>query len=116
MEQVTARTSFLAGGIATNIQSVTSILAEMKRFIYDRAIPRPMTDQDIQTQSKSSKKFSFYENFDGHHHKVNEIRDLITQFKAFYYAQQREDPTRIAITIINAFNGQILPFSFFPRE
>lgn len=63
-----------------------------------------------------SKKFSFYENFDGRYHKVDEIRDLIPQFKAFYYAEKRKDPSRSAIKIINEFNGQIAPLTFFPWE
>jgi hypothetical protein len=70
----------------------------------------------MDTQKPPQTRFSFYENFDGHYHKVGEIRDLIPQFKAFYYAQKREDPAKSAVAIINAFNGQITPFTFFPWE
>ena len=75
-----------------------------------------MTDTDPQVHTGGAKGFSFYENFDGRHHKLNEIRDLIPQFKAFYYAEKRLNPTKSAVTIINAFNSQISPFTFFPWE
>ncbi|OGY40774.1 MAG: hypothetical protein A2570_01450 [Candidatus Brennerbacteria bacterium RIFOXYD1_FULL_41_16] len=68
------------------------------------------------TNSSEKPRFSFYEGFDGHYHKVGEIRDLIPQFKAFYYAERRKDPSRSAIKVINDFNGQIAPFKFFPWE
>ncbi len=75
-----------------------------------------MADQDIPIQTSNTKKFSFYENFDGHYHKVGEIRDLIPQFKTFYYAEKRKDPSMSAIKIINAYNAQIAPLTFFPWE
>jgi hypothetical protein len=75
-----------------------------------------MTDHNIPVQTSNTKKFSFYENFDGHYHKINEIRDLIPQFKAFYYAEKRREPGRSAIKIINDFNAQIAPLTFFPWE
>ena len=68
-------------------------------------------------ETKTAKeKFSFYENFDGHYHRVNEIRDLIPQFKAFYYAEKRKEPGRSAIKVINDYNAQIAPLTFFPWE
>ncbi len=70
--------------------------------------------ETINDQDK--RRFSFYEGFDGHYHKVGEIRDLIPQFKAFYYADKRKDPSRSAIKIINDFNRQITPLTFFPWE
>ncbi|HRY62772.1 MAG TPA: hypothetical protein P5056_03325 [Candidatus Paceibacterota bacterium] len=75
-----------------------------------------MTDHNIPIQTSNTKKFSFYENFDGHYHKINEIRDLIPQFKAFYYAEKSKEPGRSAIKIINDFNAQIAPLTFFPWE
>lgn len=75
-----------------------------------------MTDRNIQDKTSNTKRFSFYENFDGRYHKVGEIRDLIPQFKAFYYAEKRKDPQRSAIKIINDFNKQIAPLTFFPWE
>lgn len=75
-----------------------------------------MTEQNIPIQNSNTKKFSFYENFDGRYHKIAEIRDLIPQFKAFYYAEKRKDPSMSAIKIINAYNAQITPLTFFPWE
>lgn len=75
-----------------------------------------MTDQNKPVQTRYTSKFSFYENFDGHYHKVHEIRDLIPQFKAFYYAEKRKDLSMSAIKIINAYNAQITPLTFFPWE
>lgn len=75
-----------------------------------------MTEQNISIQNSNSKKFSFYENFDGRYHKIHEIRDLIPQFKTFYYAEKRGDPSKSAIKIINAYNAQIAPLTFFPWE
>jgi|SRR3989344_5140624 len=75
-----------------------------------------MTEQNIPIQYSNTKKFSFYENFDGRYHKINEIRDLIPQFKAFYYAEKRKEPGKSAIKIINAYNAQIAPLTFFPWE
>ena len=75
-----------------------------------------MTDHNIPIQNSNTKKFSFYENFDGHYHKIAEIKELIPQFKVFYYAERRKDPQRSAIKIINDFNRQIEPFTFFPWE
>lgn len=75
-----------------------------------------MTEQNVPIQTSNTKKFSFYENFDGRYHKVHEIRDLIPQFKAFYYAEKRKDPSMSAIKIINAYNAQIAPLAFFPWE
>lgn len=75
-----------------------------------------ITDRNIPVQTSNTKKFSFYENFDGHYHKINEIRDLISQFKAFYYAEKRREPGRSAIKVINDFNVQIAPLTFFPWE
>ena len=75
-----------------------------------------MTEQNVPIQTSNTKKFSFYENFDGHYHKVSEIRDLIPQFKAFYYAEKRKDLSMSAIKIINAYNAQIMPLTFFPWE
>lgn len=75
-----------------------------------------MADQNIQVHTSNAKKFSFYENFNGRYHKVNEIRDLIPQFKAFYYAEKRKEPERSAIKIINDYNAQIVPLTFFPWE
>lgn len=75
-----------------------------------------MQEQLIQRDNMPKKKFSFYEGFNGRYHKVGEIKDLISQFKAFYYAEKRKDPTRSAIKIINDFNKQIKPLTFFPWE
>ncbi|MDD2785996.1 MAG: hypothetical protein PHS79_03830 [Patescibacteria group bacterium] len=75
-----------------------------------------MTEQNVPIQTSNTKKFSFYENFNGHYHKIEEIRDLIPQFKAFYYDEKRKDPTRSAIKIINDYNVQITPLTFFPWE
>ncbi len=75
-----------------------------------------MTEQNIPIQTSTTKKFSFYENFDGRYHKIAEIRDLIPQFKVFYYAEKRGDPGKSAIKIINAYNAQITPLTFFPWE
>lgn len=75
-----------------------------------------MTDHNVQLHTSNTKRFSFYENFDGRYHKVNEIRDLIPQFKTFYYAEKRKEPGMSAIKIINAFNAQITPLAFFPWE
>lgn len=68
------------------------------------------------TNAQGKRRLSFYEGFDGHYHKVGEIRDLIPQFKAFYYADKRKDPSKSAIKIINDFNRQIAPLTFFPWE
>lgn len=67
-------------------------------------------------QSDTKPRFSFYEGCDGHYHKVGEIRDLIPQFKAFYYAERRREPGRSAIKIINDFNARIAPETFHPWE
>ncbi|MBI4991780.1 MAG: hypothetical protein HZB99_01000 [Candidatus Harrisonbacteria bacterium] len=75
-----------------------------------------MTEQDGTIQTSNTKRFSFYENFNGHYHKVGEIRELIPQFKAFYYNEKRKDPQKSAIKIINDFNRQIAPLNFFPWE
>lgn len=75
-----------------------------------------MAERNVPIQTSNTKRFSFYENFDGHYHKVHEIRDLIPQFKAFYYAEKRKDPSMSAIKIINAYNAQIAPLTFFPWE
>lgn len=76
-----------------------------------------MTDQNIPVQTDNTKKkFSFYENFDGHYHKIGELKELIPQFKVFYYTERRKDPQRSAIKIINDFNRQIIPLTFFPWE
>ncbi len=75
-----------------------------------------MTDHNIQSETSNTKRFSFYENFDGHYHKVGEIRELLPQFKAFYYAEKSKDQQRSAIKIINDFNKQIRPLTFFPWE
>ena len=75
-----------------------------------------MTDNNIPVQTSNTKKFSFYENFDGCYHKVNEIRDLIPQFKDFYCAVKRKEPRKSAIKIINDYNTQIVPLTFFPWE
>ncbi len=61
-------------------------------------------------------KFSFYEGFDGHYHKVGELRELIPQFRAFYLAERRKEATKSAIKIINEFNQSIAPLTFFPWE
>src|SRR3989338_3027923 len=75
-----------------------------------------MTDQNVTVHTDSTKKFSFYENFDGRYHKVGEIKELIPQFKVFYYAEKRKEPERSAIKIINDFNRKIAPLTFFPWE
>lgn len=75
-----------------------------------------MTEQNIPIQTSNTKKFSFYENFGGRYHRVGEIRELIPQFKVFYYAEKQKDPQRSAIKIINDFNKQIEPLTFFPWE
>lgn len=75
-----------------------------------------MANLNETTNTPEKRKFSFYEDFDGHYHKVGEIRDLIPQFKAFYYVEKRKDPSRSAIKIINDFNKQIVPLTFFPWE
>lgn len=75
-----------------------------------------MTDRNVPIHTDNTKKFSFYENFDGNYHRVGEITDLIPQFKAFYYAEKRKDANKSAIRIINDFNKQISPFTFFPWE
>ena len=75
-----------------------------------------MTDRIIPMQTSNTKKFSFYDNFDGRYHKVGEIKELIPQFKVFYYAERRREPNRSAIKIINDFNKQIAPLTFFPWE
>lgn len=69
-----------------------------------------------ETTNEGKRRLSFYDGFDGHYHKIGEIRDLIPQFKAFYYAEKRKDPSRSAIKIINDFNNQIVPLTFFPWE
>lgn len=68
------------------------------------------------TNSSEKPRFSLYEGFDGHYHKVGEIRDLIPQFKAFYYAERRKDLSKSAVKVINEFNRQIAPLTFFPWE
>jgi hypothetical protein len=75
-----------------------------------------MTEQNVTVQTDSTKKFSFYENFDGHYHKIGEIRELIPQFKVFYYSEKQKEPQRSAIKIINDFNKEITPLTFFPWE
>jgi hypothetical protein len=75
-----------------------------------------MTEQDRTIQTSNTKRFSFYENFDGRYHKVGEIRELIPQFKAFYYGERRTNAQKSAIKIINEFNHQIAPLTFFPWE
>lgn len=75
-----------------------------------------MTNLNETTNNPKKSKFSFYENFDGRYHKVNEIRDLIPQFKVFYYAEKHKEPGRSAIKIINDYNAQIIPLTFFPWE
>lgn len=75
-----------------------------------------MADHNIQSENGNTKRFSFYENFDGHYHKIGELKELIPQFKMFYYAEKRKEPERSAIKIINDFNGQITPLTFFPWE
>lgn len=75
-----------------------------------------MIEQGRTIHISNTKKFSFYENFDGHYHKVGEIKELIPQFKAFYYAEKSKDQQRSAIKIINDFNTQITPLTFFPWE
>jgi len=75
-----------------------------------------MSEQNVTIQTSSTKKFSFYENFDGRYHKVGEIKELIPQFKVFYYAEKQKDPKRSAIKVINDFNKQIMPLTFFPWE
>lgn len=74
-----------------------------------------MEDHKEQQNTKAN-KFSFYEGFDGHYHKVGEIRDLIPQFRMFYLAERRREPGKSAIKIINDFNKSIAPFTFFPWE
>jgi hypothetical protein len=74
-----------------------------------------MEDLKSQMNTKAT-KFSFYENFDGNYHKIAELRELIPQFKAFYYTEKRKDPSMSAIKIINAYNAQIAPLTFFPWE
>ena len=74
-----------------------------------------MTDLQAQKDTRQP-KFSFYEGFDGRYHKIGELRDLIPQFKSFYYAERRKEPGRSAIKIINDFNTQITPLTFFPWE
>ena len=75
-----------------------------------------MTEQNVPIQTSNTKRFSFYENFDGRYQKIGELKELIPQFKAFYYAERRKDPERSAIKIINDFNRQIVPLTFFPWE
>lgn len=75
-----------------------------------------MIEQNIPIQTNNTKKFSFYENFDGRYHKVGEIKELIPQFKVFYYTEKRKESERSAIKIINDFNKQIAPLTFFPWE
>lgn len=75
-----------------------------------------MADHNIQSENSNTKRFSFYENFDGHYQKIGELKELIPQFKVFYYAEKRKEPERSAIKIINDFNRQIAPFTFFPWE
>jgi len=75
-----------------------------------------MADHNVQSKTSNTKKFSFYENFDGHYHRVGEIKELISQFKVFYYTEKRKEPERSAIKIINDFNKQIAPLTFFPWE
>ncbi len=75
-----------------------------------------MIEQNRTIQNGNTKRFSFYENFDGHYQKIGELKELIPQFKAFYYAERRRDPQRSAIKIINDFNRQIAPLTFFPWE
>ncbi len=75
-----------------------------------------MTDQNVQSQNSNTKRFSFYENFDGRYQKIGELKELIPQFKAFYYAERRNEPERSAVKIINDFNRQITPLTFFPWE
>lgn len=72
--------------------------------------------EDEKAQENTKPKFSLYEGFDGRYHKVGEIRELIPQFKAFYLAERRREPERSAMKIINDFNRQIAPQSFFPWE
>lgn len=69
-----------------------------------------------ETNNDGKKRLSFYDGFDGHYHKIAEIRDLIPQFKAFYYAEKHKDLSRSAIKVINDFNRQIAPLTFFPWE
>ncbi|HEY4496699.1 MAG TPA: hypothetical protein VI432_00940 [Candidatus Paceibacterota bacterium] len=75
-----------------------------------------MADHNIQSENGNTKRFSFYESFDGHYQKIGELKELIPQFKAFYYAERRKDQERSAIKIINDFNRQIAPLTFFPWE
>src|SRR3989338_3845221 len=75
-----------------------------------------MADHNIQSENSNTKRFSFYENFDGHYQKIGELKELIPQFKVFYYVEKRKEPERSAIKVINDFNGQIAPLTFFPWE
>lgn len=75
-----------------------------------------MTDQSLTQKNTERKKFSFYENFDGRYQKVGEIKELLPQFKMFYYAERKREPARSAIKIINDFNRRIMPLTFFPWE
>lgn len=74
-----------------------------------------MEDSKAQRNSKAT-RFSFYEGFDGKYHKVGEIQGLIPQFKEFYFTERRQEPEKSAIKIINDFNKQISPLTFFPWE
>jgi len=67
-------------------------------------------------QNDTKPRFTFYEGFNGRYHKVAEIRDLIPQFKEFYFSARRNEPERSAIKIINDFNQTIAPLTFFPWE
>jgi hypothetical protein len=75
-----------------------------------------ITKQNKQNCANSTPNFSFYENFNGQYHKIDEIADLIPKFKMFYYAEKEKDLSRSAIKIINDFNAQIAPLTFFPWE
>jgi hypothetical protein len=64
--------------------------------------------------SEVKQPFRIYDDFDGRFMKIEEMRDHIPQFKAFYYEKKIENPKTGAIAIINEFNKIIAPDKFFP--
>ena len=55
-----------------------------------------------------------YDDFEGHFMRLEEIRELIPQFKEYYYQRKIEIPTTRATAIIKDFNKLISPTKFHP--
>jgi hypothetical protein len=77
-------------------------------------------NKEIKQENKRSNaargvKFSIYgDDFDGRYMRISELRDLIPQFKDFYYEKKKDNPNIPAIKIILMFNELIAPKRFYP--